>query len=171
MKFMKWLGELIAQHTLLQIVAAASLAYFAGVTTEIHKGAGAVFDALPPLFWPIFAALVLAATIYPGFIAPIRRGCQEKTQRTKELLDEKKEQKRVLLEQTYWAVTHAHEPQILDKSNPDRENQSKLFAIAVSRSDVFISQWKENEGMPPQLEDEDGLVRWHVYLRGLKSQP
>ena len=52
-KALNWLGGILAQHTVLQLVAALPLAYFIGWGVEIRQGAKAVLDAPPPLFWLI----------------------------------------------------------------------------------------------------------------------
>ena len=77
---MKWLGSLFAEHTLLQLLAAAPAAYLVGVAKQWEKGAGVMFDALPPLFWPILAILVMAVTVYPGFVSPIVKYFRAKEQ-------------------------------------------------------------------------------------------
>ena len=170
-RIIRWLGNLIVGHTLLQFVATPPLAYFIGLVADNKKGAGAVFDALPPLFWPILAALVLTVTFYPGFIAPIRKWSREKEEREDRLRRETKEEKDALLERTYWAVLNAFDPNILDETNPDINNKSRLFALAIHAADGFVSKWEKDDIRPPPLEDEDGLVSWHAYLRELRMQP
>lgn len=167
----KWLGSVIAGHTLLQLVATPPLAYFIGLAADSKQEAEAMFDALPPQFWPILATLVLLVVLYPGFIAPIRGWRREKKEREDRLRRETKEKKDALLERTYWAVANAQDPKILDESNPDRNNESKLLALAIHAADEFVSKWEKDDTRPPPLEDENGLVWWHVYLRELRMQP
>ena len=160
----KWLGNFFGQYTVLQIVTTAPVAYFASLGAEARKGANTVFDALPPLFWPILAALILAVVIYPGFIAPIRRKCHEN-----------KKKKAELLRHTYWMVKHSVNPNILDKSNPDRENKDKLFAIAQSTAYNFVSEckekgWWKDVAFPSPVKDQDTLLEWERYLSVLRER-
>ena len=160
MKLMKWLRDLIAGHILLQLVATPPLAYFIGLVADTKEEAEAVFDALPTLFWPTLAVLVLAVTLYPGFISPIRK-----------CLRERESMKIALLEKTYWDVRFAFEPGAMDELHPDRNSgYPKLFAVAENSTDRFISQWGKSDDQPQQLQDEEGLVSWIVYLRGLRAQ-
>ena len=160
---LKWLGGVIAEHTLLKMVATVPLAYFAGLAANAKKGVDAVFDALPPLFWPILAALILAAVIYPGFIAPVRKKYHER-----------KKRKENLLRHTYWMVKHAVNPSILDELNPDRGNRDKLFAIAQSTAYNFVSDckeegWWKDVSHPPPIKDQDTLREWDKHLSALRE--
>ena len=66
----KWLVNLFTGHTVLQLIATVPTAYLTGLALQFQQEAEAVFSAIPPLFWPVLAVLVLAVTVYPGFVLP-----------------------------------------------------------------------------------------------------
>ena len=161
---MKWIANMVGQYSILQIVTTAPMAYFAGLVVEVKRGAGIVFDALPPLFWPIFAALVLLVAGYHGFAVPAINRQQER-----------KNKKDELLRHTYWMVKHAVNPKILDESNPDRENADKLFAIAQSTLFNFVADckkegWWKDASFPQPVKDQDTLLAWERFLMELRER-
>ena len=69
-RVLKWLVNLFAGHTVLLLIATVPTAYLTGLALQFQQEAEAVFSAIPPLFWPVLAVLVLAVTVYPGFVLP-----------------------------------------------------------------------------------------------------
>ena len=119
-----------------------------------------MLDALPPLFLPIFRGLLLAVTIYPGFISPVVK----KVRKTRD-------DKRLLMKHTYWAIQHALAPTILNKGNPDRENPDKLFALAQHLAYDFVpSGWWKHTNPPPPITDKDTLMKWDKYMQELRQE-
>ena len=162
--FLKWAGGLVAKEIVLRLIATSPMAYGVGLIVEAWKGADLIFDALPPLFWPILATLVFAVTAYSGFIAPIVEKYRDARKR-----------KRLLLKNTYWAVKHAITPTILDESNSDRTNVDKLFAIAQHSAYNFVSDcrtkgWWKHTTFPPPIQNQDTLLAWDAYLSNLRSE-
>ena len=68
----KWLVNLFTGHTVLQLIATVPTAYLTGLALQFQQEAEAVFSAIPPLFWPVLAILVLAVTVYPGFALRVK---------------------------------------------------------------------------------------------------
>ena len=156
-RLLKWLGNLFAEHTLLQLVAAAPTAYLVGLAKQWEKGAGSMFDALPPLFWPILAILVLAVTVYPGFVAPIIKYRRGKEQEYWDLVD-----------RAYEMVSHAYKPGILNPEHPG--NPNAIEEHAQNRADrlrpLLIGR-RGPEGAPPEIDvrDKNSLRDWYNCLR------
>ena len=156
-KALNWLGGILAQHTVLQLVAALPLAYLIGWGIEIGQGAKAVLDAPPPLFWLILAATVLAVTFYPAFVAPIFRWRKSR-----------REAYRQELEGAYINASHVYKPEIL---NPARAgNPHAIREIAQNSVDAIrpklIRKYTKNE-VPPiiDVKDEASVRQWYEYLR------
>ena len=68
----KWLVNLFTGHTVLQLIATVPTAYLTGLAFQFQQEAEAMFSAIPPLFWPVLAVLVLAVTVYPGLRLTLR---------------------------------------------------------------------------------------------------
>ena len=159
---MKLIG-VSAREFLAQLIATPPAAYLIGHAVETWRGSKPVADALPQLFWPILAVLVLIATLHPGFIAPIKRSRREARKR-----------KADSLRHVYWMVKHAINPEILDKSNPDRENPDKLFAVAQSTAYNFMAEcegngWWKDRLFPQPIRDQITLLTWDEFLGELRE--
>ena len=156
-RLLKWLGSLFAEHTLLQLLAAAPAAYLVGVAKQWEKGAGVMFDALPPLFWPILAILVMAVTVYPGFVSPIVKYFRAKEQTYWERV-----------EQAYQLVSQSYRPSILNPAHSGNPHAIKEYA--QNAVDVLRAQLIKKRGskdIPPEIDvtDSDSLCDWYNYLR------
>ena len=157
MALLKWLGELIAKHTILQIVGSAPLAYFAGVIVQAKQGAGTMLDTLPPLFWPIFAGLVLTVCVYGGIVSPVVKHLRGKKQAFQERVED-----------AYQKVSHACKPEILDPAHPG--NPHAIREYAQNAVDIIRPQLVKKRGykkVPPEIDvtDRNSLYNWYNYLR------
>ena len=159
-RFVKWLGSVFAEHTVLQIIAPFPVAYLAGTGVQIMQGAEAMFDALPPLFWPILAILLLAVTVYPGFVLPFVKQARAK--------------KKVYLaqvEDTYSQVSRIHKPETLNPHNPgNHQAMLELGQMAVdSMRPRLIHKYKNRKDQivpePIDVESAESLREWYDFLR------
>ena len=156
-RLLKWLGSLFAGHTLLQLVATVPTAYVVGIAEQWRKGAGVMFDNLPPLFWPILAILVIAVTIYPGFISPVLKHLRSKEQAYWEQVDE-----------AYRQVSHTYRPEILNPEHPGNPHTIREYAQnAVDILRPLLIKKRGSKEIPPEIEvtDENSLRDWYNYLR------
>ena len=154
---LKWFGGLFAEHTLLQLVATAPTAYGFGVAEQWWRGAGIMFDILPPLFWPILAILVMAVTIYPGFISPVLKHLRGKEQIFWEQVEE-----------AYQRVSHAYRPEILNQAHPGNPHAIEEYAQnAVDILRPLLIKRRGSEDIPPEIEvtDKNSLRDWYNHLR------
>ena len=91
----------------MQLIATVPTAYLTGLALQFQQEAEAVFSAIPPLFWPVLAVLVLAVTVYPGFVLPFVT-----------LVRAPKEKYRAQVETAYEWVVCAYKPWILTSEHP-----------------------------------------------------
>ena len=83
---------------------------------------------------------------------------------------ERKQEARANRDRLYWAIAHAYRPEILDESNPDRENQIKLFYIAKKAVYEAFNSASPSERMdmpaPSFLSEKnpESLRQWHEYM-------
>ena len=156
-KALNWLGGILAQHTVLQLVATLPLAYLIGWGVEIGQGAKAVLDAPPPLFWLILAATVLAVTFYPAFVAPIVRWRKSRREAYRQELDE-----------AYIHVSHVYRPEVLNPAHPG--NPHTIKECAQNSVDALrpklVRKYTESD-VPPMIDvkDEASVRQWYEYLR------
>lgn len=80
MRLFQWIAARFAEHIFLQLLASIPLAYILGWIIAVKQGAMVMFGAIPPLFWPILAALIVLVTIYPGLISPVVEWWQAKAE-------------------------------------------------------------------------------------------
>ena len=156
-KALNWLGGILAQHTVLQLVTAVPLAYLIGWGVEIRRGAKAVFDAPPPLFWLILAATALAVMFYPAFVAPIVRWRKSR-----------REAYREDLEGAYAKVSVVYKPEVLDPKHPGNPHAMREYAqnAVDALRPMLIRKYAESE-VPPMIDvgDEASVRQWYEYLR------
>ncbi len=161
-RLLKWFGNLFAEHTLLQLIATAPIAYFVGLAKQWGKGAGVMFDALPPLFWPILAILVLAVTVYSGFVLPFVKYFRGKEKAYWEQV-----------EQAYKLVSQSYRPNILNPEHPGNPHAIKEYA--QNAVDILRPQLIKKRGskdIPHEIEvtDNNSLSDWYNYLRRERSR-
>ena len=119
-----------------------------------------MIDALPYLFWPILACLVLAVTVYPGFIKPAVK-----------LVRARKEHYRAVVKATYGDVLRVLKPKILNPNAPG--NHQAMLELAQQSVDslrpILIRKYKNDEdrNVPSRIDilSEDSLRQWYEFLR------
>ena len=156
-RLVQWIAALLAEHVVLQFIAVPPLAYFLGLAAEAWQGAKTMFDSLPPLFWPMLAGLVLAVTFYPGFVSP----------RIKWRRSKMKEYTQAL-EQTYFNVSQAHRPQILNpahRGNPHAIKQNAQDAVDALRPKLMRKYKKRDVPAMIDMDDVVSVRQWYEYLR------
>ena len=155
--FFKWLAGIFGEHVVLQLVASPAVAYGLGWIIAVQRGVEAMFDAVPPLFWPILATLVLLLTLYPGFIAPVIRWRQrKKNSYFKEV------------EAVYRDVSRIHKPNILnpqDPGNPDAMKELAQRAVDVLRPKIIQKRKGIDIPLPIDVDDDRSLRQWYDFLR------
>ena len=160
-KIRNWLGIFLAEQTIVQLFSVVPVAYSIGLTVEAWQGAKIMFGTLPPLFWPILAALVLAVTFYPGFIAPF-----VKSRRLK--LDAYRQE----LEIAYTNVSHAHKPGILNPKQPGNPHAIKEYAQnSVDALRPKLVRKHKNKGVPSiiNMDDKSSIRQWYEFLRNERA--
>ena len=160
-KIRNWLGKFLAEQTIVQLVSTVPLAYSIGLTVDGWQGTKIVFDSLPPLFWPILAALVFAVTFYAGFIAPF-----VKLKRLK-LVTYRQE-----LETAYTNISNAHKPEILDPKHPGNPHAIKEYAQNyVDALRPKLVRKHKGKGVPSiiNMDDKSSVCQWYEYLRNERA--
>ena len=156
-RFWKWFAGVFAEHTVLQLIAAVPAAYLTGLAIQLQQGAEAVLEALPPLFWPTLAILVLAVTIYSGFVLPIIRHRRDREQVYWNLVNG-----------AYQYVSQVHRPEILDPACPG--NPHAIREYAQNRVDTLRPLLIKKRGstrIPSEIDvmNPDSLCEWYNCLR------
>ena len=145
----KWLVNLFTGHTVLQLIATVPTAYLTGLALQFQQEAEAVFSAIPPLFWPVLAVLVLAVTVCPGFVLPFVT-----------LVRAPKEKYRAQVETAYEWVVCAYKPWILTSEHPDNSlwNREEAQRAVDSLSPILIRKYKNRKdvfvGCVPSLVEK-----------------
>ena len=156
----KWLVNLFTGYIVLQLIATVPTAYLTGLALQFQQEAEAVFSAIPPLFWPVLAVLVLAVTVYPGFVLPFVT-----------LVRAPKEKYRAQVETAYSYVARVYKPSILNPEDHGnhawmREEAQravdplwpKLIRKYKNRKDVFVP-------CRIDVESDESLGDWYAFLR------
>ena len=159
-RFFKWLVNVFAGHTVLQLIAIVPVAYLAGLAVQFRQEAEAVFNAIPPLFWPVLAVLVLAVTAYPGFVLPFVTQARAT-----------KEKYRAQVENAYELVSNVHKPEILNPNHPG--NRATMLEYAQRAVDSLrsglIHKYKDRKDhiVPRRIniENPESLGEWYEFLR------
>ena len=151
------LAGTIAQHVLLQIIATFPTAYILGLVVTAKQKGEVVLNAIPPMFWPILAGLVLIVAVYHGFLYPMYKKRKEKS-----------EAYRQEVESAYELVSQAYRPSILNpqhQGNPDAIKEYAQRKVDSLRPKLM----KKRKGtVIPQVidvTDEHSLEQWYNYLR------
>ena len=151
------LAGTIAQHVLLQIIATFPTAYILGLVVTAKQKGGVVLNAIPPMFWPILAGLVLIVTVYHGFLYPMYKKRKEKS-----------EAYRQEVESAYEWVTQAYKPSILNPRCPGNPHTIKEYAQrAVDTLRPKLVKKCKGAAIPQAIDvsDEHSLEQWYNYLR------
>ena len=159
-RFFKWLVNVFAGHTVLQLIATVSVAYLAGLAVQFWQEAEAVFNAIPPMFWPVLAVLVLAVTAYHGFVSPFVTQARAT-----------KEKYRAQVENVYELVSHVYKPEILNPNKPG--NRAAMLEYAQRDVDSLrsklIHKYKDRKDriVPRRIDVEspESLGEWYDFLR------
>ena len=160
-RVLKWLVNLFAGHTVLQLIATVPTAYLTGLALQFQQEAEAVFSAIPPLFWPVLAVLVLAVTVYPGFVLPFVT-----------LVRAPKEKYRAQVETAYECVARAYKPWILNPEHPGNPlwMREEAQRAVDSLSPILIRKYKnrKDDFVPFRInvESDESLGEWYEFLRG-----
>ena len=157
----KWLVKLLTGHTVLQLIATVPTAYLTGLALQFQQEAEAVFSAIPPLFWPVLAVLVLAVTVYQGFVLLFVT-----------LVRAPKEKYRAQVETAYRYVARVYKPSILSAEDPG--NHAWMLEEAQravdSLSPILIRKYKNRKDVFVPLrinvEWDESLGEWYEFLRG-----
>ena len=120
-----------------------------------------MFSGIPPLFWPIFLAVVLLCTMRRAFVLPFLTWYRAPP----ELSPLRKETDSMLED-----VRHAYIPKTL---NPERPG-NLAFMTASTREKLHLlhaklvrqAPWPWDSGIP---DPEDDLEEWYEYLKKVRS--
>ena len=165
---LKWTAAVFAEHVVLQVIATPAFAYMGSLLLIWWKGEKAMFDAIPPLFWPILACFVILVTFYPGFVVPFLKWRRERENRKKERENAWQNKFRENLEAAYLHVSHAYKPQIKNPKHPG--NPSAIKEFAQNHSDivrVILTERCRRRDIPSAIdvEDAESLREWYDFLR------
>ena len=158
--FLKWLRDVIAEHTLLQIIGTVPAAYLTGIGLQVVQGTEAMFDALPPLFWPISAAFLLSLILYRTVVVPIFQFCRNYRRR-------KRQEYQELVNSAFWHLAGTYKPETLNPESPGNPDAIKLLAQAdADRLRAHMVQRKRLD-IPPEIDvaDMDSLREWFEFVR------
>ena len=148
------------------------------------QGRDVIFEALPPLFWPIVVGSGLVITTYHGYVVPAMRLVQHRRQAVTDLAAAKaaqveeaqagrQRQYAALLQQveaTYAAVTAVYKPETLNPQHPG--NTHAMQEIAQNQVDLLLpvlrGLYQETTTVVPPIIDvvaPDSLRQWYDFLR------
>ena len=117
-----------------------------------------MFEAIPPLFWPILAVLVFLVTGYHGLFLPVVEWRQKKA-----------ESYRNEVEEAYKYVSWTYKPEILNPKEPG--NPHTIRELAQNSVDLLrpklLARYKTSISVPDPIDVDDGLsvTLWYEFLR------
>ncbi len=160
-RFLKWLGGKVAEHTVLRLIATPAMAYLAGVGAQLQQGARGVLDAVPPLFWPILSALVIAVVFHATVVSPvIKRRREYKMAYFKQV------------ESTFGFLAGAYKPETLDPKRPG--NPEAMKEQTQAHVDLLRARMMKDRrpSIPPMIDvsSTESLRGWYEFLRAERAK-
>ena len=160
-RFLKWLGGIFAEHTVLWLIATPAMAYLAGVVAQLQYGARDVLDAVPPLFWPILSGLVIAVVFHATVVySVIKRRREYKIAYFNQV------------ESTFIFLTGAYKPETLDPKRPG--NPAAIMEQTQAHVDLLRARMMKHRrsNIPPGIDvsSTDSLREWYEFMRAERAK-
>ena len=160
-RLLKWLGVILAEHTVLRLIATPALAYLTGVGTQLQQGARDVLDAVPPLFWPILSALVIAVVFHATVVSPgVKRRREYKMAYFKQV------------ESAFGSLAGTYKPETLNPKRPG--NPEAMKEQTQAHVDLLRARMMKHRrsNIPPGIDvsSTDSLREWYEFLRAERAK-
>lgn len=161
-RLFQWIAERLTEHVVLQFIGSVPLAYILGWFIAVKQGAIVMYNAIPSLFWPILAVLIVLVSICHGLISPAVKWCQKKA-----------ESYRNEVEEAYNYVAGSYRPKILNPAHPGNPYAMKECAqksVDVLRKKLLKRHKGQDVPSRINVEDETSLKEWHEFLRDERAR-
>ena len=160
-RFLKWLGGILAEHTVLRLIATPAMAYLAGVVAQLQQGARDVLDAVPPLFWPVLSVLVIAVVFHATVVYPvIKRRREYKMAYFKQV------------ESTFGFLAGTYKPETLNPERPG--NPAAMKEQTQAHVDLLRARMMKHRrsNIPPGIDvsSTDSLREWYEFMRAERAK-